>query len=192
MISDELLQLHSIKSTDRIGIMLSGGMDSALLLYLLAKNVDNIVPFTVPKTDGAKHYVGPIVDWVNQRLSKQIIQPKFIGNPSAYHENIINLALKLIENEYDILYFAGNSYPKDILPNGPNRFRRNNPKHCQPFFDLYKTDILQAYVEHDIMDLLELTHTCTELEFGRCNICWQCRERIWTFEQLNIIDTGTK
>jgi hypothetical protein len=191
MISDDLLRLHSIKSTDRIGIMLSGGMDSALLLYLLAKNVDNILPFTVPKTDGAKHYVGPIIDWVNQRLNKQITQTKFIGNQSVYHEHIINLALKSIENEYDILYFAGNSYPKDILPNGPNRIRRNNPKHHQPFFDLYKTDVVQAYVEYDIMDLLKLTHTCTELEFGRCSNCWQCNERSWAFKKLNLTDIGT-
>lgn len=190
MITDDVLLLNKIKPTDRLGIMLSGGMDSALLLYLLARNIDIIKTFTVPKTDGAKHYVEPIVDWINQKLNKQIEKPKFIGNPLVYHANIINVALKSIENEYDVLYFAGNLYPEHILPNGPNRVRRNHPKHRQPFFDYYKTDIVQAYVDYDIMDLLKLTHTCTECEFGRCNSCWQCRERIWAFDKLNIIDVG--
>jgi hypothetical protein len=192
MISEELLGLSKINSTDRVGIMLSGGMDSTLLLYLLAKNIDNIITFTIPKTDGAKHYVQPIIDWVNQKLDKQVKKPKFIGNPLIYHANIINVALKSIETDYDILYFAGNVYPDDILPGGPTRVRRNHPKHRQPFFDCYKTDIVQAYVRYDIMDLVELTHTCTEREFGRCNTCWQCRERIWAFSELQIEDKSTR
>lgn len=191
MINTQLLKLECIKSTDLIGIMLSGGMDSALLLYILANNLNNeIIPFTVAKTDGAKHYVGSIVEWVNNKLNKKIKEPTIIENPLAHHSQIINSAINSIENKYDVLYFAGNSYPIDILPNGPNRTRRTNPRHIQPFFDLYKTDIIQAYVDYNIMDLVLLTHTCTELEFGRCNLCWQCKERQWAFMQLNLNDNG--
>lgn len=191
MITDELLKLESIKPDHTVGIMLSGGMDSALLLYLLASKLDNyIIPFTVAKTDGAKHYVNSIAEWVSTRLNKNIKEPTIIDNPATHHSQIINYALNLIENRYDILYFAGNSYPVDILPNGPARTRRTNKKHIQPFFDLYKTDILQAYIDYDIMELLLLTHTCTELEFGRCNLCWQCKERQWAFNKLDIVDIG--
>jgi hypothetical protein len=191
MITNELLKIERIKPTDMVGIMLSGGMDSALLLYLLAKNLTNqIIPFTVPKTDGAKHYVVPIVTWVNNKLNKNIPEPQLIGNPSVYHSQIINHSLKEIEEMYDVLYFAGNSYPENILPGGPNRTKRTNSKHLQPFFELYKTDILRGYITYDIMDLILLTHTCTELEYGRCNVCWQCKEREWAFKELDILDRG--
>lgn len=192
MISTELLQLKRITPTDTVGIMLSGGMDSALLLYLLAKYIDNtIIPFTVPKTDGAKYYVTPIVDWINNTLDKRIQQPILIGDPLIHHSQIINFALKMIEGQYDVLYFAGNTYPEDVLPNGPKRTRRKQINHIQPFFDCYKTDIVQAYVDYGILDLITLTHTCTEKEFGRCNICWQCRERQWAFNELQLTDIGT-
>lgn len=191
MITNELLKIERIKPTDVVGIMLSGGMDSALLLYMLANKLNNIItPFTVAKSDGAKYYVNNIVNWVNRKLNKSINEPIILENPSVHHSQIINFSLNIIENKYDVLYFAGNSYPVNVLPNGPNRTRRTNPKHIQPFFDLYKTDIVQAYVNYDIMDLILLTHTCTEMEFGRCNLCWQCRERKWAFEQLNLNDEG--
>jgi len=191
MITKDLLGTN--KLNDRIGIMLSGGMDSALLLYLLSSTFDNeIIPFTVPKTDGAELYVNDIIDWVNRKTNRNIPYSKFIGNPLIPHEAIINQAIKQIKNEYDVLYFAGNSYPEDVMPNGPKRTKRLHPKHRQPFFDCYKTDIVRAYIDFEIIDLIELTHTCTEQKVGRCNTCWQCTERIWAFNELNIKDRGTK
>lgn len=188
-ITKEMLGFINPKS--RIGIMLSGGMDSALLLYLLADTFSNeITPFTVPKTDGAALYVNGIIEWVNNKTNREIPNSKFIGDPNLYHGAIINNAIKEINKEYDFLYFAGNSYPEDVLPNGPKRVRRKDPRHFQPFFDCYKNEIVKAYVDFDIMDLIPLTHTCTEQAEGRCNVCWQCKERIWAFNEINIEDTS--
>jgi len=191
-ITENIVTNNKILETSILGIMLSGGMDSALLLFVVAKTFNNrIKPYTVPKTDGAAHYVNPIISWINTRLDRNIPQTTFIGNPYLHHSAIINHAIPDIESQCDFLYFGGNSYPEDILPNGPRRTRRTNPKHIQPFFDCYKTDILQAYVDLNLMDLLPLTHTCTEFEIGRCNNCWQCRERKWAFIQLDMIDNTT-
>lgn len=178
----------SAPSEKSIGVFLSGGMDSALLLYLLAQRSDKIKIFTIPKYDGAELYVGPIVFWINKRLGCNLPDPIIIGDPNANHELQVNTGLYKVYHTCDIFYFAGNSYPEDILPNGPNRTRRKNPKEKQPFFDLYKTDIVKMYVEHDLMDLLTLTHTCTEQSLGRCNNCWQCRERQWAFKECGIED----
>lgn len=189
-ITRDLLGFHSPDA--RIGIMLSGGMDSALLLYLIASTFQNkIVTFTVPKTDGAALYVNSIISWINNKTDKDIPYSKLIGDPLLQHDAIINNALDEIKNDYDVLYFAGNSYPVDILPNGPNRTRRYNPKHIQPFFNCYKTDIVKAYDEYNLMELLPLTHTCTEQLVGRCNRCWQCKERMWAFNEVGLIDTST-
>lgn len=192
-ITKSLLEIDTIKSTDKIGILLSGGMDSALLLYLLALYTSNeLCCFTVKKHDGADLYVNGIVDWINRKLGKSVSYSFRVGNPNLYHEKIIVNALYLIRNECDVFYLAGNAYPPSILPSGPNRIRVNDVRVKQPLFDCYKTDILSSYVEHDIMDLLDYTHTCTEQSIGRCNICWQCRERQWAFNELQIEDKSTK
>ena len=60
-------------SETKIGVLLSGGMDSALLLYLLAKHFPNeIQPITVPKHDGAANYVKDIIDWVKKKTNRDI------------------------------------------------------------------------------------------------------------------------
>lgn len=190
MIDEKLLELNKLNDVDRIGVMLSGGMDSALLLYLLGKHTTNEIKcFTVKKHDGADLYVDGIVDWINIKLQKNIPYSFRVGNPNLHHEQIIVNALYLVRNECEVVYLAGNKYPENILPNGPRRIRVGTGKSVrQPFFDYFKTDILRTYVHDDILDLLQFTHTCTEQCSGRCNVCWQCKERQWAFNELGLKD----
>jgi hypothetical protein len=187
-------RLELIKKTDKIGVFLSGGTDSALMLYYLRRETDNeIYPITVPKHDGAVNYIGNIIHWVETKLDKKIESPIIIGNPNLYHAHILGDAIHKCFNHNlcDIYYVGDNTYPADILPNGPSRMKVKNQKVIYPLFDIYKTDILSTYVKLNILELLEFTHSCTAQSIGRCNNCWQCRERNWAFEQLNMIDVGT-
>ena len=57
------------KPDNTYGILLSGGIDSAILLYLLIKENPNIQiqPFTIAKADGAYLYADPIIDHFNKK-----------------------------------------------------------------------------------------------------------------------------
>lgn len=176
----------------KIGVLLSGGMDSALLLYLLAKNFPNdIQPITVPKHDGAAKYVNPILTWIENATHRSINDPIIIGNPDLHHSMIVGDALRRCFNHKlaDVFYVGDNQYPEDVLPNGPKRIKMLGVYY--PFFNWYKTDIVMKYASENIFDLLPLTHTCTERAVGRCNNCWQCKERIWAFAECNIQDLTT-
>ena len=184
--------IFSVPVDKHIGVMISGGMDSALLLYLVAQqHPQKITTFTVPKHDGASLYVDDVVDWINEKLQLDIPYSILTGNPDLPHSEILNNALPQIEHLCDVFYLGGNIYPKDILPGGPNRVRRKHPKMKQPFFHLFKTDLLQMYLDLDILELSRITHTCTEWSVGRCQQCWQCKERIWAFTTLGIEDLTT-
>lgn len=188
-----LLELYKIKSDYKIGIFLSGGTDSALLLYLVGKYINNkIYPITVPKHDGAVNYIKNIIEWVQSKTNRGIEEPIIIGNPNLYHAHILGDAINrcIGHNIADIYYIGDNLYPQNILPNGPVRVKATNKNIIYPLFNLYKTDIIQLYVEYGIEELLRLTHTCTELAIGRCNNCWQCKERSWAFKELNLVDIG--
>lgn len=176
------------------GVFLSGGMDSALLLYLVAKETSSAIqPFTVAKHDGASFYVHPIVDWVSSNLNVEINSPVIIGNPNLPHQQIIGDALKrVIKHKLaDVIYVGDNIYPEHELPHGPNRKKYIHPKVLYPLFNLTKVDIVKLYITHNIMDLLPLTHTCTEQAIGRCNVCWQCKERAWAFQKCGLQDLTT-
>jgi len=75
----------------RIGVMLSGGADSAILLYILAleKKMSNsdheLIPFTVARPDGAWDYVKPIVDKINEILDVNLPDPIKVGDPTLHN-----------------------------------------------------------------------------------------------------------
>jgi hypothetical protein len=188
----------TIDNTKQYGIMLSGGLDSAVLFYLLLKENPNVnlQPFTIPKFDGAALYAGPIVDYYNRMFSINIAQPILVGDPSAYHRHQSKIAITDIFNKtpVDILFVAINQNPPalDKLPGAPQRDKKSKDTRIVfPFVDLHKDQILQILFDEGQEHLIGITHSCTEQQIGRCEQCWQCTERRWAFSQLNKIDTGT-
>jgi 7-cyano-7-deazaguanine synthase in queuosine biosynthesis len=107
---------------------------------------------------------------------------------------IIATETEEIKTKYaiDHLFFGSNRNPPiTITGNNPVRISPTNNSILCPFFDLYKTDIVQFAIDCNAQELFNITHTCTEQQQGRCNNCWQCQERAWAFNKLNLTDTGT-
>jgi hypothetical protein len=191
----------------RYGIMLSGGLDSAVLFYLIladakSKNIElNIQPFTIPKTDGSYLYVEDILNYFGDQFNILIPDTIHVGDPSAHHTLQSKTAvIEILEKHphIDCLYFATNQNPTHSFdyskyPPGcfPNRVKGStDPKIQMPFIDMYKDEILKFVFDNSQEELLFLTHTCTEQKTGRCGQCFQCNERQWAFDQLGKIDPG--
>jgi NH3-dependent NAD+ synthetase len=179
------------------GLLLSGGLDSAILLYLLILENKNlkIQPFTIPKYDGAYLYADPIIDFFNKKFSLNISKTIKVGNPNAHHSQQNVSAVKEIFKNYQIdqLFIAINTVPESLkdYPGTPNRATVSlDPKIVFPFVDLTKDKILSILFENNLEELIPLTHSCTEQTEGRCKVCWQCKEREWAFNQLGKQDTG--
>ena len=69
---------HNLKLHRKIGMFISGGFDSALLLYLVneinnrtfkkEKNRSTLTAYTVPKYDGSQDHSPNVVKWVNPNI----------------------------------------------------------------------------------------------------------------------------
>lgn len=180
----------------KYGLMLSGGLDSAILLgYLLQVNSKiNIQCFTIPKHDGAALYANNIISFFNNRFKTEIKNTEFVGDPDVFHRLQSTIAVKEIfeKFEIDILLNALNRIPEELnSPSAPLRNKKSDhPKILLPFVDYLKTDIIQLAFDIGLEELFRITHSCTEEKLTRCNQCWQCKERAWAFSKLNKIDTG--
>jgi hypothetical protein len=175
------------------GIMLSGGIDSAILLYLIVSQQPNvnIQPFTIDKIDGAALYVNKIIDHFNQKFQLAIPYTIYVGDPTAHHRLQSKTAVIDIFNRYpiDYLFIGINQNPPELnhLPGAPQRdTKSDNPRIVFPFVNLLKTDILKIMLDERQNDLIDITHSCTEQTIGKCDKCWQCTERAWAFAQLNL------
>lgn len=189
-----------LESEYSYGIMLSGGLDSAVLLGLMAKENPGLTiqPFTIPKHDGAADYIADIVKWVNINFEANVLDTIHVGDPDAHHRLQSTTAVKDIFEKYpeiDFIFNALNQNPPELDsdPSAPKRDKRStNPRIILPFVDLTKEKVLRVMYYHDLEALVELTHTCTEQRVGRCGVCWQCRERAWAFKKIGMLDTGTR
>lgn len=188
-------------------IMLSGGLDSAILLYILLKEYqkNSIYPdiqiFTIPKSDGSYLYVDSILEYFNQQFKIKLPAKVFVGNPEAHHSQQSTTAVLEILSKYpdiDYIYFATNQNPdrmfdySNLKPGEyPNRVTKSDhQKVVMPFIEMRKDQILKLLFDNNQRALIDLTHSCTEWIRGRCEVCFQCRERKWAFDQLDKSDTG--
>lgn len=193
-----------IQHNKKYGIMLSGGLDSAVLLYFVLKEFKEkniplqLQPFTVPKFDGSFKYVSGIIEYYNTQFDVNIPEAILVGNPLAHHSQQNKSGALEVFSKYptiDYLFIGLNQNPPEPFGDPtwekPNRLKSStNSKVLLPFVDLYKTHIVDLMFEHQQQYLMNLTHTCTELTVGKCGQCFQCSERAWAFNQLNQIDTG--
>jgi hypothetical protein len=191
--------------------MLSGGMDSAVMLFLILKEITdkqinaNLTVFNVPNiNDNAFVHSKNVVDYLKKYFNITI-NLKNIGDGSAHHRKLINEpARALIENKIvDVLYSGQNQFPPESInwesykALTADRFVRRDPDAPEsmfvkyPFIKLYKHHILELYNQFDILDLAYITHSCTREKEIHCKQCLWCTERTWAFDQLKLEDKAT-
>jgi hypothetical protein len=187
-----------IDLSKKYGLLLSGGLDSAVLLYLIIKQAPaiDLQPYTIPKHDGSALYADPIITHMNHKFNLSIPQTILVGDPDVHHAQQSSIALREIFQKYnpDFVFMGTNTNPAELdnIEGAPKRIlNTNNPRLLTPFAYMTKDQILKIIYDEDQEDLADITHSCTEQRLGRCNRCWQCGERAWAFRQLGKIDTGT-
>lgn len=192
-----------IQQNKNYGIMLSGGLDSAVLLYFVIKDFKDkglpikLQPFTVPKFDGSFRYVAGILEYFRTQFGVILPETIIVGDPTVHHsqQNKSGVMEVFEKHSIDFLFIGLNQNPPEPFGDPswekPNRPASSmDPRILLPFIELYKThivDIMCYYGQHYLMNI---THTCTELTTGRCEKCFQCNERAWAFKQLDRTDTG--
>lgn len=192
----------------RIGVMLSGGADSAILLYLLALerkmsgSNHKLIPLTVPRTDGASNYVDAIVLKVNELVPESNIPlPVRLGDPTVHHSEQTNTGERDARRLHGIehIFYGSQAHPPVPMPGEypgrPDRTEYLNNKGqvsttC-PFALLDKRHTIDLYEIFQVWSLIELTHSCTHQTQGRCGQCYNCKEREWAIADLGYTDPGS-
>jgi hypothetical protein len=193
------------REANKIGVLVSGGSDSAVLLYMLALEAKRwgveIVTFTVPRTDGAINYSPGIIECVSRLSGVQLPPPISIGDPlNNHHSQQTRSGHREILEKYsdiDLIYYGSQlvtpeleNIPDVVYPWRPTRLFYSGKTIC-PFHDLTKEHTLDLYYKLDIVELLEYSHTCCVWPKGRCGVCYNCRERVWAFNKLGHSDPGS-
>ena len=192
-----------------LGICMSGGADSSLLLYILLSNTkETIHIFTLASVAKARTSA-----MVSANVIEKCIQ--LTGNANVMHyttyvdfqnnEKLFAMPKEFCNRNIIEYYYSG------VTANPPSEIsisfideaasqvqEKRNPlvtrdiisaHNITPFTNVNKVKIAEMYAELGITDtVFPLTRSC-ELPnspgyFGHCDDCWFCKERKWGFGRL--------
>ena len=200
-----------IKPYKTIGLLLSGGLDSSVLLHLMnkANTSSKYYFFTMNKGDNSVGHVEELLtyhDMGNNTYEKVVINLDEYGSDDRYHgsEKESTGAWKSIYENYwdkiDVLYNGNTGMPTEdlessTLPVDRTRSIKAEQKYTKfimPFIHINKSHTVWLAKKYSLDNIIKYSHTCTEQADGSCGECWQCKERMWGFNYHGYEDVGIR
>lgn len=178
-------RLVDITQSGKVGIVMSGGIDS----YVLYKLLDDPIIFNIARADGYD-----TAGRIRALTGKDVIEvPESTTDPKSRIGNTI--AVILNTHSLDQLYIGINHTPPiELFPefntnDKPHRpWRLKSSALCDgvvkaPLLHLYKYHIIDLANRLGV-DLSETRSCIGKVAGDECGECWQCREKAWAYEQL--------
>jgi diphthamide synthase (EF-2-diphthine--ammonia ligase) len=199
-ISDQrILKIELSEKKYRIAVLVSGGIDSALLYYLLLlenqkkNNLHEIVPITVLRKEGSKYFSNLVIGFIHTLFQMPYIDPIVMGNNTLPEEEQVKSAVDEANSSGFDLVYAGviEQLPQHMINWRPIPSKETK-RFKTPLVNLNKSHIIDLIFQLKLDYLFYITHSCSyrKYQIGRCNVCNGCNERAWGFEQLDRLDPG--
>jgi 7-cyano-7-deazaguanine synthase in queuosine biosynthesis len=176
------------------GVFLSGGADSALLFYLLARENRRIVLLTVAseQRDYNVTVARDIVRWVTERTDCVIVDHAIVIAPTEAERREMRLSVvEQLNSKHSIdVWFTGKTrnppvkldYHEDRKPDRDGELTEGVGKHRNPLCGIDKSQVLEIYRSCEAMRLFNMTVSC-ETSSTPCGACWWCMEREWAINE---------
>lgn len=178
---------YEVKRNYSIGVMLSGGIDSALLycLVLLENNnignVFKIYPYTIVRKDGSYDAAKRVNDFIATQfnLSNDL---EIVGDGTLHEMAQVSSGITDVLKTNDFAYCGIiESRPEHSIGWIRPQFRESF-RVKYPLLNLQKSHVIDILYKYNLDTLLTLTHSCNFPKV--CGECNGCRERAWGINQL--------
>ena len=193
----------------RVGVVISGGFDSAVLWHMINKLYANtgavVTPYTVPKVDGSIRHANMMLEAYSKKNNIKRIHTRRVGivdqtnrypNGATLLEQLVSGLREILYADIplaDVVYTGASPFPEHLVerfklikaPRDRNFTRGTEWEDVckQPFDILTKDQLVNIAVNEGILDnIKEITHSCVKQDRGRCGTCFWCQEREWAFE----------
>lgn len=198
------------KNINKVGIFLSGGADSALILYLLVKMADErnqdlkIYPITAydvstPEAD-SEYAANMIIDCIRRmtetdRIYDAYIHPIIQDDHHKYY--YIKPALNYLRRKYgfyEYVFGTSQGMPDNERPidkkgtiSGDDIIKTSETYDdvLLPWAKVDKKFIAAQYDKFNLKELSDITNSCVTSSSEPCKECWWCKERYWAFNSYD-------
>jgi len=202
-----MVMFEELKSYDCVTVFISGGVDSAALLYLISKEIsDNklltrVVPVHLLKQTKSQAIINRYLEsaqtvhkFITERFPQVDITP-LLKERCGKHVTVDDALLfyQKIKHEYNtnVIYRGITQSPlhTDRPKLQAEKDYDNSIKHTgllihTPFANYTKRDIAKIYGDHNLWSLYNVTSSCV-MDNAPCKQCWWCKERHWAFSSYD-------
>jgi len=175
---------------NKIGCLVSGGADSALLYFLMLEenrktgNKYEIIPYTILRI-GAKKPAQNVINWIHKFYNIPEIQLNIIGDPDLPEIQQVNSGIfEILGSKVDYVYLGIIADRPEHYINWDNVKFEETVQRKYPFLNLEKSHIIDLYYKKKLKELFDLTRSCNIGEDEPCGHCNGCMARIWGIEQI--------
>ena len=180
--------------------MVSGGLDSALMLYLLTKEIKDknltvdFETYTIRQDVKASLVHSKRIISTIEKLNDIEIKNSSFWNPEAHSDyEIVFGVIGALNKEHStglplsVLFMATTSVPEELanVPGAPYRNRKPTFAVEQPWGDVSKDNVVKYIKENNLQILIENSLSCTNSKSIHCGECWNCKERKWALDLNN-------
>lgn len=183
---------NNLKEGNRIGVLISGGIDSALLYYLILKeNYDTgnnfiITPYSMMRKEGSRIFAIKVTEYIHSLFNIPTEKLNIVGDNSLEENKQVESAISDVMKENDFVYLGIiEAQPQHLVNWETPRFKETINRRY-PFLTLNKSHIIDLTIKLNLAHLFSITHSCAINEEIPCNNCNGCNERTWGFEQLGL------
>ena len=184
------------KQKELLGVLISGGIDSAILYYLILLenikmgNIHEIVPCIVPRSQLSNRLAVAVVKQVQRSLNLPYVKPVKVGDGSLPdHRQVSSGMAEAASAGFKKLYLG-------VIVRLPEHSIGwvvvkivDTSLQKVPMINLDKSHIIDLVIKMKQECLFHITSSC-DLTTGRCGQCNGCVEREWGFKQVGAVDPG--
>lgn len=178
-------------------LKLSGGADSALILYYMNKiRTDQELWILTGVNGNDKNYAGhtrDIIDFLEVKNITHVLYPQthITGREKHSCDRSFYDKIACVWKLGSTIAIQGRTMNPPFYIKGEEENRNvsipeietvNGFPLYRPWHDVTKRDIVQAYREEGLMDLFDKTRSCVSMTVDQCGRCFWCKERKWACE----------
>lgn len=195
----------TVPPVDNIGIFMSGGLDSSAMLSLILRELEetdrlkavSLTAFTIEKPTGEPMYATRILKKFEDHFQVNISHVNNIPNTEEairLGRMDSNVIVETCKQFNGLVYLSGNNMPPSdikIFKGSLGFTYKQTHLYQQPFLNLFKPQLTDILYKLGTDFIIPYTHSCAQQLKGKCNACYSCEERSWSFEQLGLADPET-
>lgn len=183
-------KLNGLNKENEIGVLFSGGADSALLYFLLLEEHLNtqssyrFTPYTILR-EGSRIHAQSVINWIHRYYGLAETALNVVGDPQLPdHQQVESGVREILLGKADFVFLGIiESRPEHSHGWWRHKFEETLQRKY-PLLNLQKSHIIDLYYQKNLKDLLAITFSCNLSQHQPCNRCNGCLERNWGINEI--------